>query len=80
MHLVYVNYHEIDNSQLTALFTPKFTGASSSADPLFPVMVMCKESDSDPSTRFVRIVCNTPEPMAVLTFDWTLTDLKCFLY
>ena len=64
-----------------ALFTPKSTGSSSSADPLFPVMVMCKESEganTDPSTRFVRIVCNTPEPMAVLTFDWTLADLERF--
>ena len=50
-------------------------------DPLFPVMIMCKESEgvnSDPNSRFVRIVSNTPEPMSVLTFDWTLTDLERF--
>ena len=44
-------------------------------------MVMCKVSkgaNSDPSVRFVRIVCNTPEPMAVLAFDWTLADLERF--
>ena len=43
-----------------------------SSDPLFLVIVMCKESEDakcDPRSRFVRIVCNTPEPMAVLTFD-----------
>ena len=64
-----------------ALFAPKCTRVSSNADPLFPVMLMCKESEganSNPSTRFVRIVCNTPEPMAVLTFDWTLEDLQRF--
>ena len=61
-----------------ALFTTKST---SSADPLFALMVMCKESEganTDPRTRFVHIVCNTPEPMVVLTFDWTLTDLERF--
>lgn len=65
-----------------ALFTPRSTTAtSSSADPLFPVMVMCKESEganSDPSSRFVRMVCNTPEPMTVLAFDWSLADLERF--
>ena len=42
---------------------------------------MCKESEGakcDPQSRFVRIVCNTPEPMAVLAFDWTLEDLERF--
>lgn len=51
------------------------------ADPLFPIMIMCKESEgvnSDPSLRFVRIVTNSPEPMAVLAFDWTLADLERF--
>lgn len=50
-----------------------------SVDSLFPVMVMCKESEganSDPSSRFVRMVCNTPEPMTVLAFDWSLADLE----
>ena len=44
-------------------------------------MVMCKESEgaiSDPSSRFVRMVCNTPEPMTVLAFDWSLADLERF--
>ena len=51
------------------------------ADPLLPVMIMCKENkgaSSDPSLRFVRIVTNSPEPMAVLAFDWTLADLERF--
>ena len=54
---------------------------SGSVDPLFPVMVMCKESEgaiSDPSSRFVRMVCNNPEPMTVLAFDWSLADLERF--
>ena len=65
-----------------ALFSSsKTSGISQSSDPLFPVMIMCKESEGakcDPQSRFVRIVCNTPEPMAVLAFDWTLEDLKRF--
>ena len=64
------------------LFSSKMRGALPQAvDPLFPVMIMCKESEganSDPKSRFVRIVCNTPEPMTVLTFDWTLVDLERF--
>ena len=57
------------------------SGVSQSSDPLFPVMIMCKETEGakcDPQSRFVRIVCNTPEPMAVLVFDWTLEDLERF--
>ena len=65
-----------------ALFSStKPSGTQLSSDPLFPVMVMCKESEGakcDPQSRFVRIVCNTPEPMAVLAFDWTLEDLERF--
>ena len=65
-----------------ALFScSKPSGISQSFDPLFPVMIMCKESEGakcDPQSRFVRIVCNTPEPMSVLAFDWTLEDLERF--
>ena len=65
-----------------ALFSSsKTSDISQSSDPLFPVMIMCKESEGakcDPQSRFVRIVCNTPEPMAVLAFDWTLEDLERF--
>ena len=64
-----------------ALFTRKATSSSGSIDPLFPVMIMCKESEganSDPSSRFVRMVTNTPEPMTVLAFDWSLSDLERF--
>ena len=42
---------------------------------------MCKESEgvnTDPNLHFVHIVCNTPEPISVLTFDWTLSDLERF--
>ena len=59
----------------------KHVAVPRSVDPLFPVMVMCKESEGtncDPNLRFVRIVSNTPEPMAVLAFDWTLQDLERF--
>ena len=65
-----------------ALFSfTKASGISQSSDPLFPVMIMCKESEGakcDPQSRFVRIVCNTPEPVIVLAFDWTLEDLEQF--
>jgi len=41
---------------------------------------MCKESEGkkDQHGQFVRIVTNSPEPMAVLAFDWTLQDLERF--
>ena len=54
--------------------------AAKSADPLFPLMIMCKESEGkkDQHGQFVRIVTNSPEPMAVLAFDWTLQDLQRF--
>ena len=64
------------------LFTSRSTtGTTSCVDPLFPVMVMFKESEganSDPSSCFVRMVCNTPEPMTVLAFDWSLADIERF--
>ena len=49
------------------LFSSKVPG-SHSKDPLFPLMLMCKESEgskTDSHTRFVRIVTNSPQPMAV---------------
>ena len=44
------------------LFSSKVPG-SHSKDPLFPLMLMCKESEgskTDSHTRFVRIVTNSP--------------------
>ena len=51
-----------------------------SADPLFPLMLMCKESEGTKGQHenFVRMVANSPEPMAVLAFDWILDDLERF--
>ena len=54
---------------------------SHSNDPLFPLMLMCKESEgskTNSQTRFVRIVTNSPQPMAVLVYDWTLRDMERF--
>ena len=42
---------------------------------------MCKESEgskSNPEDRFVRMVSNSPEPIAVLAYDWSLRDLERF--
>ena len=48
-------------------------------DPLFSIMLMCKESEGDKSVdSFVRVVNGAPEPLAVLTFDWSLADLERF--
>ena len=48
-------------------------------DPLYSVMLMCKESEgSRASNCFVRIVSGAPEPMAVLAIEWTLKDLERF--
>ena len=48
-------------------------------DPLFSVMLMCKESQgAKASDAFIRIVTCAPEPMAVLASDWTLNDLDRF--
>ena len=63
------------------LFSSKVPG-SHSKDPLFPLMLMCKESEgskTDLHTRFFRIVMNSPQPMAVLVYDWTLRDMKRFV-
>ena len=47
-------------------------------DPLFSVMLMCKESQGKKGEAFVRIVSCAPEPMTVLASDWTLNDLDRF--
>ena len=59
-------------------YSSNFAVAPKSADPLFPLMVMCKESEGikEQEGHYVRIVANSPEPMAVLAFDWTLEDLE----
>lgn len=45
-------------------------------------MIMCKETEGakcDPNLGLFELSpCNTPEPMAVLVFDWTLEDLERF--
>ena len=52
---------------------------SKKADPLFSVMLMCKESEGgNPQDAFVRKVTGTPEPMTVLTFNWSLDDIERF--
>ena len=75
---VWQSYQGIDNNLFSS---KKGSTLPRTDDPLFLVMIMCKESEgvnSDPNSRFVRVVSNTntPEPMLVLTFDWTLTDLE----
>jgi len=48
-------------------------------DPLFSVMLMCKESEGGKAEdAFVRSVSGAPEPMTVLSFDWSLNDLERF--
>ena len=61
-------------------YGPNLAVVPKSADPLFPLMLMCKESEGkkDQEGHFVRIVANSPEPMAVLAFNWTLEDLERF--
>lgn len=59
------------------LFSSKVPGSHSKD--LFPLMLMCKESEgskTDSHNRFVRIVTNSPQPMAVLVYDWTLRDME----
>ena len=43
-------------------------------DPLFFIMHMCKGSEGKGS-QFIRFVTGAPEPMAVLSYDWTLNDI-----
>ena len=48
-------------------------------DPLYSVMMMCKESEGRRNEdAFVRQVNAAPYPMMCLTFDWTLHDLARF--
>ena len=47
-------------------------------DPLFSVMLMCKECEGGKAGAFVRSVSGAPEPMTVLSFDWSLNDLERF--
>ena len=48
-------------------------------DPLFAVMTMCKESEGHSTqNHFICIMTGAPEPMTLLTFDWTLNDLERF--
>ena len=51
--------------------------SSMDKDPLFSLMHMCKESEGKGS-QFIRVVTGAPEPMAILSFDWTLNDLVRF--
>ena len=42
-------------------------------------MTMCKESEGHSTQdHFVCMVIGAPEPMTLLTFDWTLNDLERF--
>ena len=50
-----------------------------SYDPLYAMMVMCKESEGKNAPEaFVQMVNAAPFPMVVLAFDWTLDDLVRF--
>ena len=52
---------------------------SKKKDPLYAVMLMCKESEGGKAQdSFVRIVTGAPEPMTVLTCDWSLYDIERF--
>ena len=52
---------------------------SKKKDPLFSVMLMCKESEGGKSQdAFVRIVTGAPEPMIFLTSNWSLKDIERF--
>ena len=52
---------------------------SKQKDPLFSVMMTCKNSEGCKSDEsFVRIVTGAPEPMAVLCPEWILNDLDRF--
>ena len=53
--------------------------SSSDVDPLYSVMMMCKESEGRKNKdAFVHQVNAAPYPMMCLTFDWTLHDLAQF--
>ena len=52
---------------------------SKQKDPLFSVVMMCKNSEGCKSNEsFVHIVTGAPEPMVVLCPEWTLNDLDRF--
>ena len=51
---------------------------TTNTDPLFTLMMMCKEEGSKLPNAFVRIVTGAPFPMMTLAFDWTLEDLVRF--
>ena len=51
----------------------------SDPDPIFSLMLMCKESQGQRSGNpFVRLVNGAPFPMMVLAYDWMLDDLVRF--
>ena len=51
--------------------------SSRKKDPLYSVMVICKESQGKHNAdAFVMIVSCAPEPRTVLACDWTLNDLE----
>ena len=57
----------------------KETSLGKKKDPLFSVMLTCKESEGGrPQDTFVRRVTGAPEPMTVLTFNWSLHDIDRF--
>ena len=48
-------------------------------DPLFSIMLMCKESEGGkPQDSYVRMVSGAPEPMTVLAYNWSLNDIERF--
>ena len=52
---------------------------SKKKDPLFSVMLMCKESEGGKAQdSFVRMVSGAPEPVTVLTYNWSLDDIDRF--
>ena len=51
----------------------------SDPDPIFSLMLMCKESQSQKDGNvFVQLVNGAPFPMMVLAYEWTLDDLVRF--
>ena len=54
-------------------------GSPSDLDPIFSLMLMCKESEGKKGCQaFIRLVNGAPFPMTVLTYDGTLDDLVRF--
>ena len=48
-------------------------------DPLFAVMLMCKESEGGKAQGyFVRMVSGAPELTTVLAYNWSLADIERF--